>query len=197
MNQGRAPKQGKKRNDVEEQTKCVDWFAWALQFALGLVVGCGVGFKIAQLFVRSHFADFDQMPIIIVAVGLCCGAFTSFLGNRAWLAPSIFMKAESPPPQIARKYSVLLGCVGAVVLMLILIQNGANTTLRTQMSSSMEVFLLLIATVPAFMLIQAMRKGTGFWLFGNLDREETPLLFWVYVSLNVVVLFCMLWPLFL
>jgi len=54
------------------------------------------------------------------------------------------------------------------------------------------LLLLLVAVLPGFLVIHALRTGTGFWRFGMIDREETPLIFWVYVLLNGVAALSML-----
>jgi hypothetical protein len=43
-----------------------------------------------------------------------------------------------------------------------------------------------MAAVPGFLLVHALRTGNGFWCFGRLERDVTPLAFWIYVILQAV-----------
>jgi hypothetical protein len=72
------------------------------------------------------------------------------------------------------------------VVLLTLIHHLIAVGRRDHYSSSagFDAFLLLAGVVPGFLLVHALRTGTGFWWFGIIEREATPLIFWVYVVLN-------------
>lgn len=59
-------------------------------------------------------------------------------------------------------------------------------------SSGPDAFRLVMATLPSFLLFYAWRNGTGFWQFGFVDRDQTPLLYWIYMAVNIVALICIL-----
>lgn len=199
MNRDRTPHPASRAVDREQIKRRVDWLAWSLQLAIGLVVGSGVGFIIARLLLRSYLTEFPHMLFIIVGVALCCGAFTSFNGNRAWMATSIFAAQEPPPTRKARACSIIIGSVGVAVVLLALTLHVIHAGWPTHKSSSLgfDSLLLLLGCFPGFLLIHALRTGTGLWRFGIIQREETPLNFWIYVLLNavalLVILSAMLW----
>jgi len=194
MNRDPASHPRSEAADREQTKRCVDWLAWSLQLLLGFLVGCGVGYVVARLLFRSSFIGFDQMLLIIAGVALCCGAFTSFYGNRAWMAPSIFVGPESPPPRKARTCSIIIGSIGVAVVLIPLTLHVISAGWPTHAPSArgFDVFLLLMGAFPGFLIIHALRKGTGFWRFGIIDREEKPLFFWIYVLLNAVAVLCIL-----
>jgi hypothetical protein len=163
----------------------VEWLAWCLQFVVGLLVGCGVGYQVWSLLFR---ASLNEMLLFAAGGGVLCGAFASFYGNRVWMAGSIFLAAEPAPPRIARACSLILGGAGVVVVFLTLVHHMIKVVTRDRNSPSgaFDVFLLIAALLPGFLLVRALRTGTGLWRFGIIDREETPLIFWVYVLLNGV-----------
>jgi hypothetical protein len=163
--------------------RLVEWLAWALQLAAGFVVGCAVGYQAARLLFR---ADLETLLVLAAGAGLVCGAFTSYYGDRAWMARSIFLAPESLPPLKARACSLIVGCIGFAVALLAAahhVTSALNSSSRP--SAGFDVLLVLAALLPGLLVLHALRTGTGFWRFGILDREETPLLFWVYVVLNV------------
>jgi len=171
-----------------------DWLAWSLQLVAGLFAGSGVGFIIARGLVRLRFTDFDHMLYVVVGVSLCCGAFTSFHGNRAWMMPSVFAPSEPPQSRRARTCSIIVGTIGAGLILIPIILHVINVGWPARKSFSMEfsIFLLLIAALPGFLLVHAVRTGAGFWRFGIIHREETPLIFWLYVILNALAVVCIL-----
>jgi hypothetical protein len=57
-------------------------------------------------------------------------------------------------------------------------------TPRSSTPLELDVVLLLLAAVPGWLLVRALRTGTGYWRFGAIDRDETPLYFWIYVFVN-------------
>ena len=171
-----------------------DWLAWSLQLALGFVVGFGASFPIARLLFRSGFISFDQMFLAMVGGAFCCGAFASYYGDRAWMRPSVFDSPGPPRTEAARKWSTIIGCLGGL---LVFVPIGMNLVAGGGPSAGsspgrFSVFTLLLAAVPGFLLFHALRTGTGFWRFGTLDREETPLFFWIYVSVMAIGVFCLL-----
>jgi hypothetical protein len=166
----------------------VEWGVWLLQLLVGFLAGCGIGYQAARLLFAARLSE---MLLIAVAGGLICGAFTSFCGNRAWMARSIFLAPEPEPPRQARACSVVIGGAGAALALLTLIHHFIAAFDRQHDSSpgSLHYFLLPIAALPGFLLVRALRTGNGLWTLGTIDREETPLIFWVYVIFAGVVTF--------
>ena len=177
--------------DREPMDSRVDWLAWLLQLTVGFLVGCGVGYEVWRLLFQGSV---NELLLGAAGGGLVCGAFTSFCGNRAWMAGSIFLAPEAPPPRITRACSLLLGGAGAVAVLLILVHHMIGVATREHSSSSagFNVFLLLAAVLPGFLAVHALRTGSGLWRFGIIEREETPLIFWVYVLLNGVAMLSIL-----
>jgi hypothetical protein len=185
MSQNRASHSLGKANHREPTDSLVEWLAWSLQLVAGFVVGFGVGYELWRLLLLGSI---DEMLVVAAGSGLVGGAFTSFYGNRAWMARSIFLAPEAAPPRTARACSLLVGGAGAAVVVLILVRHMIHVATRehSSLSTGFDVFLFLAAIVPGFLLVHALRTGTGFWRFGIIEREETPLIFWVYVLLNAV-----------
>jgi hypothetical protein len=171
-----------------------DWLAWSLQMALGFVVGFGASFPIARLLFRFGLISFDQMFLAMVGGAICCGAFASYYGDRAWIKPSFFDSPEPPRTEQGRKWSIMTGILGGSLVFISigmhLITAGGPSGRPS--SGGFSFFTLLLAAIPAFLLFHALRTGTGFWRFGTLDREETPLLFWIYVAAMALGVFCFL-----
>jgi hypothetical protein len=178
----------------EQETPHTDWLAWSMQLALGFLVGCGAGFPVARIMWDCGFISFDQMFLVIAGGALGCGAFASYYGDRAWMKSSIF---DPPAPLITesgRKWSKIIGGFGVALVFLTIGIHLISVGWPSGGSSSMKfsLFTLVLAAVPGFLLFHALRTGTGFWRFGTLDREETPLFFWIYVFVLALGVFCLL-----
>ena len=161
----------------------MQWLAWALQMVVGFLVGCGLGYQFARLLFQSSL---DERLLIAGGVGLICGAFTSFYGNSAWMARSIFLAPEPLPPPKARAWSQVTGGVGVLLVLVTVAHHEMTFASRDHkpLSRGIDVFLFVAAILLAVLAIYALRTGKGFWRFGIIDREETPFLFWTYVALN-------------
>jgi hypothetical protein len=181
-------------HDQDQPERAPDWLAWALHFLFGSVAGFGIGFIVARILLRFGFINVDQLLSVIGGVAICCGAFTSYYGDRAWLLPSIFTLADPPPARKARLCSIIIGIVGVVLVLIPMIIQVTTSGWSTRHSSTMgmTIFTLLIAAIPGFFLFYAFRTGTGLWVRGFIDRDETPLLFWSYVLIHAVLFFCIL-----
>ncbi len=171
------------KNERELAELRVQWLAWALQLFVGFLAGCGVGYQLARLLFRSSL---DEKLLIAGGAGLICGAFTSFYGNSAWMARSIFLAPEPAAPTRARAWSMVTGGAGGLLVLLTVAYHAITLFSRGDSSHfrGIDVFFFLIALLPALLAVYALRAGKGFWRFGIVDREETPLLFWIYVVLN-------------
>jgi hypothetical protein len=185
MSEQRATPRVKKPLERQPMDSHVEWLAWCLQLVVGFLVGCGVGYQVWRLVFQ---AGLNEMLLFVVAGGLICGAFTSFYGNRVWMACSIYLAPEPAPPRKARACSLIVGAAGVAVVFLTVVRHMVAAATRKQGSpaTGVDVFLILVALVPGFLVVHALRRGTGLWIFGIIDREETPLMFWVYVLLNGV-----------
>src|SRR3954454_10746080 len=102
------------KNERELAELRVQWLAWALQLFVGFLAGCGVGYELARLLFRSSL---DERLLIAGGAGVICGAFSSFYGNRAWMARSPFLAPEPSPPRRARAWSMVTGGAGGLVLL--------------------------------------------------------------------------------
>jgi len=184
MNRDQANAAARKVPDRDLVDRRVGWLAWWLQLGVGFLAGSGVAYEVGHLLFGGSLTDrFLLMP---AGGGLVCGALTSFYGNRAWMAPSVFSAGEPAPPRKARAASFLIGAFGIALVVLVLIRHLAAVARSDHKSSiGFDAFLLLVAFVPGFLLVHTLRTGTGFWRFGIVDREETPLMFRVYACLNV------------
>jgi hypothetical protein len=195
-----------------------DWPAWFLQFVFGMFAGCGAGFVVAYWLFRFYLAGFDQMLLVIAGASLCCGAFTSFYGRWAWTLPSVFAPEEPPQTRNPRICSVIIGSIGAMLILVPLILHVAHYGLPSHKQSSavtsafvlkngmlepfpapprsappgLAVFLLVFAALFGYLLVRALRTGTCHWPFEGIYRDDTPLYFWFYVFLNGIAVICIL-----
>ena len=171
-----------------------DWLAWSLQLGAGLLVGGGGGLFLAGRLARFHLISRDQMFWVIAGVALCCGAFTSFHGDRAWMPPSPFAPPEPVRTQKSRATSLVIGMAGAALVLLpvILSALAPASPARRSSASGFNFFLLLAAALPGFLIVHASRTGSGIGRLGTVDRDETPLAFWFYVLVNASALLCIL-----
>src|SRR6266496_5184308 len=142
-----------------------DWLAWSLQLTLGFVVGFGASVPVARLLFRSGFISFEQMFLATVGRALCCGAFASYYGDRAWMRPSIFDSPRPPRTEPARKLSIITGSLGGSLVFIPIGMHLITVGWPSSRSSSwgFSFFTLLLAAVPGFLLFHALRTGTGFW----------------------------------
>ena len=188
-----SPRTNTTANQKQDKPR-TDWLAWSLQMALGFLVGFGASFPIARILFRSGFISFDQMFLAMVGGALCCGAFASYYGDRAWMRPSIFEVSGAPRTEQARKWSIITSLLGGSLIFVPIGMHLIATGWPSSRPSSggFRFFTLLLAAVPGFLLFHALRTGTGFWKFGILDREETPLFFWIYVAVMALGVFCLL-----
>ncbi len=191
MSQNQAPHDVRKSVRPDPTSSQVDWLAWLLQLIVGFLVGFGIGYEAwRMLFLRGV----NEMLLIEAGGGLICGAFTSFYGNRAWMPRSIFTAPEPAPPRKAQASSLVIGGVGVAVVMLTLVRHMIAVTTRERgpTSAGFDGLLVIAAILSGFLVVHALRRGTGIWLFGIIDREEMPLIFWIYVLLNGIATFSML-----
>lgn len=193
MNRDQAS-QAARQADPAQGKPQTNWLAWSLQLALGLLVGSAIGVFVALRLCRFGLASFDQILFVIAGVALCCGAVASFHGNRTWMAPSAFDCPEPPRTAEARTWSILIGYLGAaLVIVPVVLHLLTPEPSRNQPSSDgFGIFRIVLAAVPGTFVIHALRTGTGFWKLGDLDREERPLFFWAYVLVNVIGVVCLL-----
>jgi hypothetical protein len=160
-----------------------------------MLAGAGVGFIIARVLFQGGLIGIDQILLVAAGVSLCAGAYTSYHGNRVWMMPSAFGPAEVPPTPKAQRGSLIMGGIGVGLLVFPIILHVADIggPSRTRPSAGFSIFLLLVGAIPGFLLWNALRNGFGYGRFGRIDRDETPLTFWIYVTLNALaVLFVLL-----
>jgi hypothetical protein len=210
----------KPKNEIEAEPMKprTDWIAWSLHLIFGIFAGSGVGFLVARMLFRFYLTGFDAMLLVVAGFSLCCGAFTSFHGNLAWMMPSVFTPSQPPQTRKPRNCSIIIGTIGAALILLPIILHVINFGLPAHKSAmtgaeifvvqdgrlqldpeshkstalGVKSFLLLLAALPGFLLVRALRTGSGYWRFGTVDRNDTPLNFWIYVILNAVVVVCIL-----
>lgn len=171
-----------------------DWLAWALHLVAGVFVGASVGLLIGFRMVRFGYISEAQILAVAAGVGLVCGGYTSRRGERAWTPRSLFDWAEPYRGGRARASSLAITAVGVVLIAIPLLfgRHSAGAGSEEHSSSKPGAIRLILAILPGFLLYNAWRNGTGFWELGFVDRDQTPLLFWIYVTLNVVALICLL-----
>src|SRR5262245_21363656 len=103
-----------------KHTRRVDWISWCLHLVFGFVAGLGVGFICARLLLRSGFIGVNQMLYVVAGVACCCGSFTSYRGDSAWLRP-LYASMSPPPGRKARTWSLLIAGIGAALILLALV----------------------------------------------------------------------------
>jgi hypothetical protein len=163
-----------------------------MHLALGLVVGAGFGFGLVRTLLDSTSLGLNQIGLMILGLALCGGAFASFYGDRAWTARSIFDRPEQPPTSEAQKASRIIGFAGLLVLLVpltmsLLLEEPEH---RHAHSAGSLAFRLVISAFPGFLVFHALRTGT-FILSPNVrDRDETPIFFWGYVTVNAIGFLC-------
>ena len=171
-----------------------DWVAWSLQFIVGALVGLGVGFYIALKLVRFGFITFDQLLLVVPGVAMCCGAFASYYGDRAWMGNSPFTPPDPTPTEKARNVSVAIGAAGACFAIIPAVFHIITEGLPAHHSTSIgfTIFLSIPAILVAALLVRMLRTGAGFWSSGASGRYDAPLFYWTQVAICVVLLICIL-----
>jgi hypothetical protein len=160
-----------------------DWMAWSLQLLFGLVVGSCGGWLIWGHLLDLRFVTIDQWPGIISGVALFVGALASRRGDRMWFRSSVF--DSEPPAQspASKAASFVIGSYGVLLFCLTLFSHLPRTESR---SGSSIFVLLLIGGFIAFLVIHALRTDTAYSRYGAIDREESPLAFWLYVAFGTL-----------
>lgn len=108
-------------------TSKADWLSWFLQFIVGTVVGCIVGFVIIQRRRYGFWMSPDLTPYFLSGTSLFCAGFASLLGDRLWIRSNYRVIPPDAPRHsfislIASSIMVFLGSV--LMVLSILIQLG-------------------------------------------------------------------------
>ena len=171
------------KREKSKATDPSDWLAWFLHFVLGFLIGMGIGVEFWR-FLRPP--ALGELILVISGCGLIGGAFASYYGNRAWMARSMMVPPESPPPQQARACSQVLGAAGATALMLAFVhhlQNPSFGSYREPTAVGLTV-AIIAAGLSGYLVVNALRTGNGAMRFRSVDRYQTPFLFWIFVAFN-------------
>lgn len=99
-----------------------DWFAWSLQFVVGLPVGALIGFAIisrGRRFGGGWRLASDQVSIFLWGAALIGAGLASFYGDRLWLSSSYRV---IPPDDIkhsntSRIVSTATGALGCILVL--------------------------------------------------------------------------------
>ncbi len=164
-----------------------DWLAWFVPLLFGMTIGALAGCWLFTEMFRFHSVDLGQMALVIGGGSLCGGGFSLCRGKSGWMAPSPFMPAEPAPGRFRRKCGMLLGVIGVQLVFLaigLFHMSGTDSFLHSSsMDWGFKLFFLPFWVILVWLTIKSLRTGRVSWRSRNVDREETPLLFWLYMVL--------------
>lgn len=103
-----------------------DWFAWILQFILGLVVGALFGFALLYLkFGRRRGVESpvfkiapDQVSTFVWGVALIIAGLASLFGDRLWLGSSYneMLSDDTKHSRVSRIISIVTIVSGSILI---------------------------------------------------------------------------------
>jgi hypothetical protein len=103
-----------------------DWFAWSLQFILGLIVGVFLGFCILGKRRGSDgWLNLEQMPIFILGAALIGAGLASFHGDRLWLGSSYSVISPDgiEHNDKSRIASIITGALGVTLILIAILRH--------------------------------------------------------------------------
>ncbi|WP_395743014.1 hypothetical protein [Prosthecobacter sp.] len=157
------------------------WFSWSLHLLLGLTLGFFLGCIVWNSLRRNRLADEGQFLHIVCGVSLLAGAFTSYWGDRAWFAPTVF--APDPPPQsrASHAWSIIIGAAGLGTLGLALYRHhqALPWSDRFHPRAQADVALISLLAMHLGLLVHVLKTG-GF--MGRVWRDDFPAAYWFLVA---------------
>ena len=107
-----------------------DWFAWILQFILGLVVGALLGFALLYLkFGRRRGGGSpifkiapDQASTFVWGVALIVAGLASLRGDRLWMGSSYneMLSDDTKHSRVSRIISIVTMVLGSILVLVAL-----------------------------------------------------------------------------
>lgn len=108
--------------------KRADWLAWSLQFLVGTVVGAAC----SCIFLRGGhrgipIIDRETSPAFILGAALIGAALASYYGDQLWVGSSYRVIPPDEPRHsvTSRRVSIIIGCIGVVLVLIALIRSLA------------------------------------------------------------------------
>lgn len=167
-----------------------DWFAWILHFIVGLLVGASLGWFMAMKMLDSDLLGLENLITCIGGVALVIGAASSHFGNRLWIRSGTFEMEEPPRSRASGLASLVIGITGAVlvVVSVVLHLDEALPAMGKWHFDFTDAAVLPVVALLIGLLVYALRTDTLITPYAVIDRYEHPVLFWFFLTLEVVSL---------
>jgi hypothetical protein len=91
-----------------------DWLGWVLQFIVGFVLGCLLGFIVISKgrYSTGYWVNSEVVLYFILGAGLLGGSLASHYGDRLWMDVRVFPLYENSQSRFSILLSVLIGLIG-------------------------------------------------------------------------------------
>ncbi len=155
--------------------------AWTLHLIFGTVVGAALGGYVAARALRVEAVSSNGMLWAVAGAALIVGAASSHWGDRLWTRPSVFSGNEPPRSDLSALISMVIAVCGVVAIVWGLLPHSTETGVRIVSQreyADSHPALLVVPVVLGVLLFMSWRSGAIYVPWFELDRDESPGLFW-------------------
>lgn len=155
--------------------------AWTLHLIFGTVVGAALGGYVAARALRLEVVSSNGVVWAVAGAALVVGAASSHWGGRLWTQPSVFSGNEPPRSDLSALISMVIAVCGVLAIVWGLLPHSTETGVRIvsqREQADSHPALLVVPGVLGFLLFLCWRSGTIYVPWFELDRDESPGLFW-------------------
>ena len=161
-----------------------DWTAWSLHFLAGVVAGGIAGMFLGFRMIRYAFIGGTELLLAIAGIAIFGGAIASYRGEDTWTMRSALDPQRPQQGRRCRAWSKALGggsaaLVAGAVIWHLWTAGWAGGHFSWSIG---EVILLLLGVFVAYLVVRALRTGSGWWIFGPPDRDDASFSFWLWVA---------------
>ena len=155
--------------------------AWTFHLIFGTVVGAALAAYVAARALRVQAISSTGMMWAVAGAAMVVGAASSHWGDRLWMRPSVFSGNEPPRSDLSALISMVIAICGVLAIVWGLLPHSLETGVkivaqREQVDA--EPALLVVPGVLGVLLFMSWRSGTIYVPWVELDRDESPGLFW-------------------
>lgn len=155
--------------------------AWALHLIFGILAGAVLGGYVAARAAKIEIVSSSSIIWVVTGGALIMGAASSHWGDRLWTRPSVFSGNEPPRSDLSALISMVIAIVGVLAVGWGLLPHSPETGVKVvsqRDQSDAHPVLLVVSGVLGVLLFTSWRSGTIYVPWFELDRDESPGLFW-------------------
>jgi hypothetical protein len=172
-----------------------DWVAWTLHLIFGSIIGAALGIYVAARVLRAGMVSSDGTIWAVAGCALIMGAASSHWGDRLWTRPSVFSGNEPPRSDLSALVSMVIAIVGVLAIVWGLLPPSPDTSVKVvaqEHSRHVHPLMFLIPGVFGGLLVMAWHARTIYLPWFEIDRDESPGLFWFAWGAGAVITLLMI-----